>query len=149
VLLVLRNPTVSPFACLVLCSYPVIEALYSIWRRVKNKKSSGNPDRQHLHQLIGEKLIYPALGKSRSTRAKSATTGFAVSLFCVPTTVMAYAIYDQQNTLIILFCGLSLGYWLVYRTASNMNARQGIRAKPIIEVIAKPRVEQGGRSCKE
>jgi UDP-N-acetylmuramyl pentapeptide phosphotransferase/UDP-N-acetylglucosamine-1-phosphate transferase len=114
VLLVLRNPTVSPFACLVLCSYPVIEVLYSIWRRTKNKKNSGNPDRLHLHQLIGEKLIYPALGKSRSIRAKSAITGLAVSLFCVPTAAMVYALYDKQNLLIILFLVLCLGYFLLY-----------------------------------
>jgi UDP-N-acetylmuramyl pentapeptide phosphotransferase/UDP-N-acetylglucosamine-1-phosphate transferase len=126
VLLVLRNPTVSPFACLVLCSYPVIEALYSIWRRVKNKKNSGNPDRLHLHQLIGEKLIYPVLGKNRSTGAKSAATGFVVSLFCVPTAVMAYALYDKQNTLIILFCGFSFGYLWVYRAASKMNTAHNL-----------------------
>ena len=125
VLLVLRNPTVSPFACLVLCSYPVIEALYSIWRRVRNKKNSGNPDRLHLHQLIGEKLIYPALGKNHTNRAKSATTGFMVSLFCVPTAIMAYALYDQQITLIILFCALSLGYWMLYCTATKMNVVRG------------------------
>ena len=133
VLLVLRNPSVSPFACLMLCSYPVIEALYSIWRRTKSKKSSGNPDRLHLHQLISEKIIYPAMGKNRSTRVKSATTGFAVSLFCVPTAVIAYALHDQQNTLIILFCALSLGYWLLYRAVSKMDAVQGIGTEPRVE----------------
>ena len=124
VLLVLRNPSVSPFACLVLCSYPVIEALYSIWRRFKNKKSSGNPDRQHLHQLIGEKLIYPALGKKLSIRAKSASTGFAVGLFCIPAAIMAFALYDQQSGLVALFCALTFGYIMVYRTMSKMGAGQ-------------------------
>jgi UDP-N-acetylmuramyl pentapeptide phosphotransferase/UDP-N-acetylglucosamine-1-phosphate transferase len=141
VLLVLRNPTVSPFACLVLCSYPVIEALYSIWRRTKNKKSSGNPDRLHLHQLIGEKLIYPSLGKSRSIRAKNATTGFAVSLFCVPMAVMAYALYDQQNTLIILFLALSLGYWMLYGAATKMNVAWGVGEELKVEQSAKPVVK--------
>jgi UDP-N-acetylmuramyl pentapeptide phosphotransferase/UDP-N-acetylglucosamine-1-phosphate transferase len=121
VLLVLRNPTVSPFACLVLCSYPIIETLYSIWRRFKLKKSSGNPDRLHLHQLIGEKLIYPALSKRRSTYGKSATTGFAVSLFCIPTVIMALALYDQQKTLIVLFFALTFGYIMVYITVSKMS----------------------------
>jgi len=116
VLLVLRNPTVSPFACLVLCSYPIIEALYSIWRRFKMKKSSGNPDRLHLHQLIGEKLIYPALGKRRSIFVKSSTTGFIVSLFCIPAGLMAIALYDQQNILIALFFALNFGYITTYHT---------------------------------
>jgi UDP-N-acetylmuramyl pentapeptide phosphotransferase/UDP-N-acetylglucosamine-1-phosphate transferase len=139
VLLVLRNPTVSPFACLVLCSYPVIEALYSIWRRVKNKKCSGKPDRLHLHQLIGEKLIYPALGKSQSSSAKSGATGFAISLFCVPTAVMTYALYDEQNTLIILFCALSFGYILLYYVATKMNPVQSVAAEPIAKQSAKSR----------
>jgi divalent metal cation (Fe/Co/Zn/Cd) transporter len=110
------------------------------------KKSAGNPDRLHLHQLIGEKLIYPTLGKKRSTHLKSATTGFAVSLFCVPTAVMAYALYDQQNTLIILFLVLSLGYWLVYGAASKMNIGQGIAEEPLEKISsklnAKPVVKQ-------
>ena len=130
VLLVVRNPSVSPFACLMLCSYPVIEALYSIWRRVKNKKKSGKPDRLHLHQLIGEKLIYPLLSKNDSTRAKSATTGFVSSLFCVPTAAMAFALYDKQNTLIILFCGLSLGYLWIYRAATKLNTAPGMVIDP-------------------
>jgi UDP-N-acetylmuramyl pentapeptide phosphotransferase/UDP-N-acetylglucosamine-1-phosphate transferase len=124
VLLVLRNPTVSPFACLVLCSYPIIETLYSIWRRFKMKKSSGNPDRLHLHQLIGEKLIYPALGKRRTRYVKSATTGFAVTLFCIPTAIMAYALYGQQVSLIALFCTISLGYLMLYHVVSKMNKEQ-------------------------
>ena len=137
-MLVLRNPTVSPFACLVLCSYPIIEALYSIWRRFKMNKSSGNPDRLHLHQLIGEGLIYPTLGKKRSTRLKSAATGLAISLFSVAAVLMASALYAQQNTLIILFCVLSLGYLLVYRAASKMNTVQGMGAKSSTEVSEKP-----------
>jgi UDP-N-acetylmuramyl pentapeptide phosphotransferase/UDP-N-acetylglucosamine-1-phosphate transferase len=141
VLLVLRNPTVSPFACLVLCSYPVIEALYSIWRRLKNKKSSGNPDRLHLHQLITEKIIYPALSKNRSNHAKSAITGFAISLFCIPAAVMAYALYDQQKTLIILFCILSLGYCLLYGAVSKMNTEQGMGTEPRVALNSKPRAE--------
>jgi len=140
-LLVLRNPTVSPFACLVLCSYPVIEALFSIWRRLKNKKSSGNPDRLHLHQLITEKIIYPALGKNRSILAKSAITGFAISLFCIPTAAMAYALYDQQNTLIILFCILSVGYCLLYGAVSKMSTERGMGTEPRVAPNSKPRAE--------
>jgi UDP-N-acetylmuramyl pentapeptide phosphotransferase/UDP-N-acetylglucosamine-1-phosphate transferase len=124
VLLVLRNPSVSPFACLVLCSYPIIEALYSIWRRFKMKKSSGNPDRLHLHQLIGEKLIYPTLGKGQSTNIKSATTGITVSLFCVPTATIALAMFDKQNVLITLFFCLGLGYTMVYHTITKIGAGQ-------------------------
>jgi len=146
VLLVLRNPTVSPFACLVLCSYPIIEALYSIWRRFKMKKSSGNPDRLHLHQLIGERLIYPALGKRRSTYIKSAATGFAVNLFCIPAALLAYALYDQKNTLIMLFCALTFGYIMVYHTVSKMSTgRSKVVNVAANKVVAQEEVTPGKR----
>lgn len=58
ILLVLRNPEVSPWFPLLLLIYPIFETFYSIYRRkFQNKLSPGQPDNQHLHQLIHDKLI--------------------------------------------------------------------------------------------
>jgi UDP-GlcNAc:undecaprenyl-phosphate GlcNAc-1-phosphate transferase len=58
ILLVLRNPTVSPWFPLLLLIYPIFETIYSIYRRkFQHKLSPGQPDNQHLHQLIHDKLI--------------------------------------------------------------------------------------------
>jgi UDP-N-acetylmuramyl pentapeptide phosphotransferase/UDP-N-acetylglucosamine-1-phosphate transferase len=57
ILLPMRNPEVSPWVSLLICAYPVVEVLYSMYRRIRNKKSSGAPDDQHLHTLIKTKLI--------------------------------------------------------------------------------------------
>jgi hypothetical protein len=43
---------------------------------------------------------------------------------------MAYALYDKQNTLIILFCGLSLGYLWIYRAATKLNTAPGMVIDP-------------------
>ena len=53
ILLIMRNPTVSPwFACLINI-YPIFETLFSIWRKKFIKKMSpGMPDGTHLHMLI-------------------------------------------------------------------------------------------------
>lgn len=60
ILLVLRNPAVSPWLPLMLMIYPVFETLYSVYRRLlQNRLSPGQPDNRHLHQLIHDRLIRP------------------------------------------------------------------------------------------
>lgn len=53
ILLIQRNPAVSPwFACLINI-YPIFETLFSIWRKKFVKKMNpGMPDGTHLHMLI-------------------------------------------------------------------------------------------------
>lgn len=57
VLLVMRNPSVSPWAVLLACTYPVTEVLYSVWRRLRLKQPAGAPDSLHLHSLVKTQLI--------------------------------------------------------------------------------------------
>lgn len=58
VLLVIRNPRISTWQVLAVCSYPVIEVLYTMYRRkVIRKTSPGSPDRLHLHTLIYRRVV--------------------------------------------------------------------------------------------
>ncbi len=58
VLLVVRNPSVSPFYALAVLFYPVFETLFSIWRRrFKRGVPVDQPDALHLHQLIFRRLV--------------------------------------------------------------------------------------------
>lgn len=58
VLLVMRNPSVSPFYALAVLFYPVFETLFSIWRRkFKRGVPVDQPDALHLHQLIFRRLV--------------------------------------------------------------------------------------------
>lgn len=60
ILTVIRNPEVSPWFPLQLMIYPVFETFFSIYRRkIKHNISPGNPDNQHLHQLVHDRLIVP------------------------------------------------------------------------------------------
>ena len=53
VMLPQRNPGVSPWIVLVVLGYPVIETLYSIFRKTFRKGDGpGRADKQHLHHLI-------------------------------------------------------------------------------------------------
>ncbi len=58
ILLVSRNPQVSPwFAFLVNC-YPIFETLFSIWRKkIHQGKSPGQADAAHFHSLIYRRII--------------------------------------------------------------------------------------------
>lgn len=58
VLTIVRNPTINAWQVLAICAYPVIEVLYSIYRKtVLRNTGPGNPDRLHLHMLVYRRLV--------------------------------------------------------------------------------------------
>jgi UDP-N-acetylmuramyl pentapeptide phosphotransferase/UDP-N-acetylglucosamine-1-phosphate transferase len=57
VLLLSRNPQVSAWAPLLVCGYPVLEVLFSIYRRKMRNHQTGHPDRLHLHSLVNRRFI--------------------------------------------------------------------------------------------
>ena len=58
VLLLYRNPSVSPWAVFSLLAYPVFETVFSMVRRkFIHKAKTGQPDALHLHQLIFVKIL--------------------------------------------------------------------------------------------
>lgn len=68
VLLVARHPQVSAWFPLLLLIYPIVETLFTIWRRAWLRGGSpGIPDAAHLHQLIYKRLVRWAVG-SRHVR---------------------------------------------------------------------------------
>lgn len=62
VLLLARNPTVSAWAPLLACGYPILEVLFSIWRRLERELHPGHPDRLHLHSLVKSRMSRKQLG---------------------------------------------------------------------------------------
>lgn len=58
ILMVLRNPSVSPWFAMLVNAYPIFETLFTIWRRkVHQGKNPGLPDGAHFHSLIYRRLI--------------------------------------------------------------------------------------------
>ena len=67
VLLVARNPAVSPWFPILVCSYPIFETLFSIYRRVVLRRTHpGIPDVAHLHHLIYKRLVRWLVGTNLS-----------------------------------------------------------------------------------
>lgn len=66
VLLVVRNPSVSPFYALAVLFYPVFETGFSIWRRrFKRGVPVDQPDALHLHQLVFRRLVRVTFSRGR------------------------------------------------------------------------------------
>jgi UDP-GlcNAc:undecaprenyl-phosphate GlcNAc-1-phosphate transferase len=58
ILLVARNASVSPWFALLVNAYPIVETVFSIWRRrVHHGVSPGLPDAAHFHSLIYRRIM--------------------------------------------------------------------------------------------
>ena len=122
VLLVARNPVVSPWFPFLLSFYPIFETLFTIFRRrVVSKKSPGMPDAAHLHQLIYRRLVRWAVGSSvvYDQTLRNALT--APYLWVLSSLAVIPAILFWKNTLAlsvstVLFAFIySYFYWRIIR----------------------------------
>ncbi|MCW5656419.1 MAG: glycosyl transferase [Burkholderiaceae bacterium] len=117
ILLLHRNPQVSPMFPLLACIYPVFETLFSIYRRrVLRERSPGVPDGIHLHSLIYRRVVRWAAGPREAkqlTRRNSMTSPY-LWLLCMCAVVPAMLFWS--NTAVLAgFIGLfSLGYTMLY-----------------------------------
>jgi UDP-N-acetylmuramyl pentapeptide phosphotransferase/UDP-N-acetylglucosamine-1-phosphate transferase len=67
VLLLVRNSSVNAWQVLSICAYPVIEVLFSIYRRrFIQKVSPGAPDALHLHTLVYRRLVFKYVDRNSS-----------------------------------------------------------------------------------
>ena len=58
VLLLVRNSSVNAWQVLSICAYPIIEVMFSMYRRrVIQEVSPGAPDRLHLHMLVYRRVV--------------------------------------------------------------------------------------------
>jgi len=84
ILLLVRNPEVSPLFPLLVCVYPIFETLFSIYRRrVLRATPPSVPDGIHLHSLIYRRVLRWAVGDRSAkalTRRNSMTSPFLWAL---------------------------------------------------------------------
>jgi len=118
VLLVARNPEVSPWFPLMLVAYPVWETFFSIYRKkFVRKMSPGQPDGLHLHMLFYKRLVRVKMF-SKSSRDKiernSKTSPYlwgVAALGIIP----AVLFWRSSNTLIVCAALFGISYGLIYR----------------------------------
>lgn len=129
VLLLVRHPELSAWQILAICGYPIIEVLFSIYRRkFVRKVSPGAPDALHLHGLVFRRLVFKYVRRDAARpwkrnamvpcfMAPAVAACVAVSVWFGQSTPAAVAIVVAQVVLYIAVYGrLVRGRWTVRRS---------------------------------
>jgi UDP-N-acetylmuramyl pentapeptide phosphotransferase/UDP-N-acetylglucosamine-1-phosphate transferase len=118
ILLVIRNPNVSPWFALLVNAYPIFETLFTIWRRkVHQGKNPGLPDGAHFHSLIYRRVIrWAEVHESKGSASYSKNAKTSPYLWFLSSLAVFPAIIWWQTTWILqcfalLFC---VSYVIVY-----------------------------------
>lgn len=99
ILLVRRNPEVSAWFPVLLCSYPVCELLFSIYRRVIVRRAHpGLPDAAHLHHLIYKRLVRWLVGTDLPAHRTQRNALTAPYLWIITSIGVAPAVVFWQAT---------------------------------------------------
>lgn len=126
VLLICRNPSVSPWFPLLLLAYPVFETLFSIYRRKWVRKSTpGHPDALHLHQLIFKRIVRGHLNGGCHHLITSNNSCVAPYIWSAALLGSIFAVLFWQTTYVLMmaaFTGCAL-YVSIYRQLTTLRLR--------------------------
>ena len=125
ILLLVRNPEVSPLFPLLVCVYPIFETLFSIYRRrFLRAVPPSMPDGIHLHSLIYRRFMRWAVGSRNAkalTRRNSMTSPYLWAL-CMFSVVPAVLFWDRSLVLsgfLLVFAVTYVAlYWRIVRFKS-------------------------------
>jgi UDP-N-acetylmuramyl pentapeptide phosphotransferase/UDP-N-acetylglucosamine-1-phosphate transferase len=117
ILLLHRNPTVSPMFPLLLCIYPVFETVFSIYRRrFLRAMPPSMPDGIHLHSLIYRRVMRWAVGNRSAkalTRRNSMTSPY-LWLLCMFAAIPSVLFWDNTGVLSVLIVLFGVSYVVLY-----------------------------------
>lgn len=147
ILLLVRNPSVSPLFPLLVCIYPVFETLFSIYRRrVIRSVPPSMPDGIHLHSLIYRRMLRWAVG-DRSARAltkRNSMTSPFLWLLCMLSVVPAVLFWNSSAWNAIFLGLFALVYLALYWRIVRFKAPRWMRAlasrPPLLGHQHRPRV---------
>ncbi len=125
VLLPSRNADVSAWTAILICGYPVIETLASMWRKHRREGSSvGQPDRVHFHMLAHRRYARRIVRKGGPVHLRNPATSIVTWVVPLLTTVFVVIAYDSAWLSAILFFVTAFVYGQLYRVMSlNMPRR--------------------------
>jgi UDP-GlcNAc:undecaprenyl-phosphate GlcNAc-1-phosphate transferase len=144
ILLVARNPEISPYAILLIFFWPIMDMLFAIFRRVVNREPIGAPDRLHFHQLVmrGLGLIY--FNRTQRNVTNPLATVLVLPMTAVPIVAAQFLWHDiGQSAVALLFFGAL--FIVTYRSLfivilQRASTRHQRTAAKTSTVVADPRV---------
>lgn len=117
VLLPARNPSVSPWASLLICAYPVTEVMYSIVRRAMRGRSPMSADSKHLHGLVATKIVQRHL-RALGPTLQNATVSVIMWAFALAPMLAAIAFATEPALLMASATLFVAAYHFTYRRLS-------------------------------
>lgn len=135
VLLLVRNQSVNAWQVLSICAYPVIEVLYSIYRRkIVHKVNAGAPDAMHMHTLVYRRVasrLVPS-GVGRTWLRNAAVTCVIVPWIGVVTAITVVAGGTIVNGVLLVAAQVMLYVW-IYGRLARQDRRQARSASAVVD----------------
>lgn len=117
VLLPARNPEVSAWGAILICAYPVIETLTSMWRKSRRAGHSvGQPDRVHFHMLAHRRYARRITKRRRNLR--NPATSVVTWIIPLLTSIFVSISYDSPPLSALFFFVTVFIYGQLYRVMS-------------------------------
>jgi UDP-N-acetylmuramyl pentapeptide phosphotransferase/UDP-N-acetylglucosamine-1-phosphate transferase len=110
----MRNPGISPWSTLLACAYPLIEVLFSVYRRKRRNHNPGHPDRLHLHSLIKSRVTRKRFPDWSANMRNAAVSPYLWVLAAVPA-LLAPLLRNHTSWLMLAFIGFFALYYSCYR----------------------------------
>ncbi|WP_229429660.1 glycosyltransferase [Massilia sp. ZL223] len=107
-----RNLSVSPWAPLLACAYPIFETLFTIARRLWTRSDPGQPDSHHLHSLVKVAIALRWFPNLRADLRNSSVSPFSWAIAALPA-CLAISFPDMPVTLGLSFV-LSFAVYLCF-----------------------------------
>ena len=111
--LVARNPGISAWFVIALAAYPIVETLYSIYRRkLVLRTESMQPDAGHLHSLIFHRLVMRAHSAHAKESVRRANARVAPRVWLHGAVCLAAALVLHAYTVALI--GFTILYAVAY-----------------------------------
>lgn len=130
ILLLVRNPEVSPLFPLLVCIYPAFETVFSIYRRWFLRQMPPQlPDGIHLHSLVFRRVVRWAAG-DRSAKARTRRNSMTSPLLwvlCMASVVPACLFWDRTPVLAGFLVLFILSYLTLYQRIVRFQSPKMLR----------------------
>ena len=117
VLLVARHQEISPWLALLINAYPIIETLFTIYRRKFHQgRSPGHPDGIHLHSLIFRRILnHKHIGNELDWFTANSRTAPYLWIMSSLAIIPGIFLYNSTPALILCFTLFTISYLWVYK----------------------------------